>query len=265
MKAVCKYSLLLTIILLFTTGCSTTTKLIVQPEILRFDTPETSGGFLNGSIDTHIVTSTPKYDFARTSDTDFFIFDINNTVSISEKVEQSSYLGFGLNLGIIERIDVFKRSEGMTGIKVQVLGSPRLKREEGWKLSLSLGRGDYSHVETRDLLFIFPTDRDYRLSTYSTSIDASINAGYRYNSSMLVYFNIFKNKTDATGFFQQNATTLLRKDRTHDAKGGLLGINLMKENKSTFVTFEVGYAQSTWSTLGTKTYTPAGVSIGYMW
>ena len=261
MKTPFKHSLLLMSLLIFFAGCSTTKILTVKPEILHFDTPETSGGFLNGTALFMAVGKTPIYEFGRATTSDF-----NGTTTAladKEEVKVGSYYGLGLSLGLWDRIDIFTRARGMSGLKIQVIGSPRIKKEVGWKLALSAATGDYSYVETYQTFPFGSYDENSDFYVNGTSTDITINTGYRFNPRILVYANVFRNQTEASGFYS-NVSTSFRKERSHEAKGVLIGVNLTS-NDYGFATLEFGYARSKWSQLGTKTYTPAGISFGSYW
>jgi len=91
-----------------------------------------------------------------------------------------------------------------------------------------------------------------------------INIGYRFNPTVLTYSNFFKNDTEVTGFYNNN-TTALSKHRSHNAKGINIGIEFINEERFGFMSIEAGYVKSYWSTLGTDTYTPIGISFGSFW
>lgn len=262
MKISIKKTSLLFSLIFICTSCTTTKILIVQPDILHFETPETSGGFFHGTVDIHMFSNSPKYEYGRASTTDF----LGDTAYANqdEKAKSIDDFNVGLSLGIIDKLDFFTRRGKISGIKYQFLGSSRGQLEKGWKASLSLGFGNYSYIETDDFL---GSDDPVNLSSEGKSIDYNINTGYRYNNNFLTYINVFKNKTDAKGTYTSTSpsTASFSKERSHHAEGILFGLNFMPDNKHNYVTLEVGYAKSTWSTLGSKVYTPVGISIGYFW
>lgn len=256
-----KQVLLLIGLLFIFTSCSTTRILTVKPELLHFDTPETSGGFLNGNVTFSAATKTPRYEFGRGTTGNFFGTD--TTLGDTEEAVLGDASSLGLSLGLWDRVDIFTRTRGMAGIKIQVLGSPRIKQEEGWKLAISAAAGDYSYVESYDIFPIGASDENSNFYVDGVSSDITVNTGYRFSPRILVYANLFKNQTEVTGFYS-NVNTTFRKDRSHEAKGVLIGVNFMSD-KHGFATLEFGYARSSWTLLGTNTYTPVGISFGSYW
>ncbi len=262
MKVFIKQTCLLFTLLFISTGCTTTKVLVVKPELLHFDTPETTGSFLAGDINVHVAAKTPKYEFGKSSVTDF---DASRSVSTSEKVSDNSYFNLGLNLGLIKRIDFFMRTRGVAGLKIQVLGTSKANREDGWKMAISSYYGNYAYVQSDNELLIFGSSSDLDLSLTGKTIGYTINTGYRFNPKLLAYTNIFHNKTDVTGTYNFNPSTSFRKERIQKARGILFGLNILNDNKSSFFTLEAGLTRSSWSSLGTEIYTPIGASIGYFW
>lgn len=249
--------------LLFLSGCSTTQTLMFKPAILHFDTPETTGEMLSGSVEMNFKQSTPRYIFGSYSKTRL-LGAATTTVDASENVTKKDTIDLSIKLGTLDNFDVFVRSEGMFGLKVQLVGSPRATKEEGWKLALSAGAGDYSSTKRSNNLW-FSTHPDAASSTNGRSYDASLNTGYRFNSFSLLYLNIFHSNSKVTGEIRNSNTILLQKNRTNKTNGALLGINLMDVDKHVFVTLETGIAKSSWTTLGQSTFKPVGVSLGYLW
>ncbi len=262
MKALIKQTSLLISLLVIFTGCTTTKVLVVKPELLHFDTPETTGNFLAGDINVHAAGKTPKYEFGKASATDF---DASRSVSSSEKVSDNSYINLGLNLGLIKRIDFFMRTRGVAGLKIQVLGTSKANRKDGWKMAISSYYGNYAYIQSDDELLIFGSSADLDLSLIGKTMGYTINTGYRFNPKILTYANVFYNKTDVTGTYNFNPSTSFRKERIQKASGILFGLNILDDNKSSFFTLEAGLTKSSWSSLNTKTYTPIGASIGYFW
>jgi len=247
--------------LIFLSACTTTQTLVVRPEVLHFDTPETSGAFLKGNVAIS-VGPRPKYEFGTASTSDFL--GDTSSANTSERFKSDASMGFNLNVGLLERIDVFLRADNVLGLKAQLIGAPLAKLEPGWKLTVSGASAKYAYVQTEKDFYVYGSDDPVGLSMKGKSSDYTINTGYRFNPQFLTYVNVFKNDTTAQGIFDTK-TIKLSKNRTQSTKGILLGINFIQESKSSFFTLEIGYAKSTWSTLGTKTYTPAGASIGYIW
>jgi len=44
-----------------------------------------------------------------------------------------------------------------------------------------------------------------------------------------------------------------------------IGVEFINEERFGFMSIEAGYVKSYWSTLGTDTYTPIGISFGSFW
>ncbi len=258
-----KTPLLSILLITFLAGCSTNKILVVKPETLHFDSPETSGGLLNGSISFSTADKTPEYEFASIETTNFF--GTNTTLGSNEKVKDASYTNFKFYLGIWDRIDFFTKTSGVTGVKVQLFGSSREQATMGWKLALSFATGDYSSVQSsNDLLILGAYDENAGLSTDGQSTDYGVNVGYRFNPMILSYANFFKNTTEVTGTYNNNTTTL-SKHRSHNAKGINIGIEFISTDKFGFMSIEAGYIKSYWSTLGTDTFSPLGISFGTFW
>jgi hypothetical protein len=141
--------------LVFLSGCTTTQTLVVRPEALHFDTPETSGAFLKGSIAASIGAK-PKYEFGTASTSDFL--GDTSSANASEKFKSGAAMGFNFDVGLLERVDIFLRAESVIGLKVQLLGASRLKLEPGWKLSVSGASAKYAYVQTEKDLYLFGSD-----------------------------------------------------------------------------------------------------------
>ncbi|MDQ6984665.1 MAG: hypothetical protein Q9M44_08105, partial [Ghiorsea sp.] len=186
-----KTTVLLISLLLIFTSCSTTIILTVKPELLHFDTPETSGGFLNGNVTFSAATKTPRYEFGRGTTDNFFGTD--TTLGDTEKAVLGDAFSLGLSLGLWDRVDIFTRTRGMTGIKIQVLGSPRIKQEEGWKVAISAPAGDYSYVEAYSTFPSGAYDENSNFYVDGVSTDITVNTGYRLSPRILVYANLFRN------------------------------------------------------------------------
>jgi len=209
------------------------------PAILHFDTPETTGKLLSGDVTVNIKYSTPEYVFG--SHTTNTFFTNANSVDTSETASQQDSGSLGIKLGILDNLDFFNFSEGIFGLKVQLLGSPRIAKEEGWKLSLAAGVGDYASTSNTDF---FGPKSEANVAASGTSYDLSLNTGYRFNSFALLYINIFHSKSDVTGTISSGNSVLLQKNRTNKIDGALIGINIMIADKSTFFTLEGGIAKS---------------------
>jgi len=239
-------------------GCASNSDLYLKPALLHFDTPETSGKLLGGSMNFNITQKTPIYEYGK----------INNyyTIDTSEQVGSKNASNINMHLGLASYIDFIAFSP-LSGIKIQLLGGSRQENTIGWKMAFSHTRGDPFESGRPNSSFDNTTHNigGPSLKQTNKSMDYALNTGYRFNSSILGYLNVFYQKSESHGEISQGGLTILQRERTNKVTGSIFGVNYLNESKSISYLFELGLVKSRWPTLGTTTSSPFGFSVGFVW
>ena len=227
-------------------GCAST--LDYDPTILRFDSPEVSGGVLSGNA---------QYQFAVTdrrvmAKIDQEMFDTEYKDSSKATVENAATIGVRSDVGLSENVDVYVRAQSGTvsviGAKLQFVGSAHNKIEKGLKISASTEFG-YSNDSSL---------KGDRKTLSMTSSDYSINIGYRLTSNFIVYINNFYNRNEIKGSLGRGSNTKYSISGVSNGFGSLFGVRYqMGEHEKFFgwivrphVTMEFGSGNFSW--LNTK-------------
>ena len=255
-------------------GCAST--LDYDPTLLRFDSPEVSGGILSGNA---------QYQFAVTdrrvmAKIDQEMFDTEFTDSSEATVEKASTLGVRSDVGLSENVDVYIRAQSGTasvvGAKLQFVGSTHNKIENGLKISASAEFG-YSNDSSV---------KGDRKTLSMISSDYSINIGYRFTSNLIVYMNNFYNRNDIKGSLGRGGNTKYSISGVSNGFGSLYGVRYQMGKHEKFfgwivrphVTMEFGGGNFSW--LNTKDHERGdvilnnqkekssgawGISAGFAW
>jgi len=261
MKTPFKHSLLLISLLILFAGCSTT--LTYKPSLLHFSTPETSGGFGEGTAELQLASGEPEYNLGTLSNNS--VTSASSPISVSDaKGDVSNKLS--LYIGILEKIDFYLDSNRIMGMKFQAFGSSRLSRKKGLKVSLEFRYGHKASNNTSINPFSSDTSIDMNVKDYS------LNIGYRFNPEYLFYINTFRSENSVSSY--QYSETLTNGVRTSfssytfnaptSSQGILLGFNIL-QNNTTSMTLETGVSKTTWNNFEAITSFPIGINLGYIW
>lgn len=251
----------LLLLLFLTTGCSTQLK--YEMNNVKFLSPETKGKFLKGDIgiglqQTHKVILTEAFDAV--------IFNTNDTTTVNS-VENGSELSIPINLGLLERLDAYTL-DSKYGLKFQFLGDSEFKRTEGYKASVAIAIG-HDTPESENVVY-----RENAVSrTYSTaaevdSLEFSLIAGKRFNSSNMLYLNLFHDQYNYEGNLTSNQFAPINAKGKSTNSGVLLGYQVSGSGKeSLFVIWKVegGVVRGKLGDFSDKTSGVYGTTISLGW
>jgi len=255
---------------LFFTGCVTVEiqDLVYQPKVMYFDTPEVMGEFGSGYLGVQLKGKQPSYILGTAANV-----QVNGGADLTvtnedESMEEDWSYGLRGNLGILKNTDIFYAGDGMFGIKTQLLGSPSMVREEGYKLAISASLGGNTSVDGRSISNTLTTYGNEKLTSKTTAKikDATINFGYRFNDTKLVYMNLFAQRSDVeANLYKRNVSTpILSKQGASRAYGLLLGFQHYPYS-NTFIIIETGVVYTTWPSQGKSYSYPIGLSSNFLW
>ncbi len=237
--------------LLCITGCSTASG-NYSPALLHFSTPETSGGWGNGSVDFSIA-STPEYSLGGL--TSGAITASSTPQSVTEHEIQMKLNAW---VGLLNNIDFYMDVNGVLGGKLQLLGSSRSAKETGAKLAVEARLG--SRTSSESLGRSSPANVDIT--------DYSLNFGYRFTPSVLAYLNTFKSKNNVSYYSYTTVggggVSSYTFEATSHSQGLLLGVNISPK-KHVSIILEAGATKVDWENFETVTAYPFGISLGYYW
>ena len=262
---------LLGICLCFLASCSSSVSLSHKPKLLHFSTPETTGGWGDGSVDVTASRSEPEYVFGSI---DYLNTAVQNQASSTQESikKNSGYINLNAWIGLLENLDAYINLQGVVGIKAQLLGESRQAKKEGLKLTLEtrMAKGISTKESTSNFVSdvidaIFKNDSQANTSTSTNIFDISCNLGYRYSPQNLVYINTFLNINSFSGELWSDADNIYRKaTTTSKTYGALLGFNYTTES-DIYYTIEAGATRTIWSNRGSLWAYPFGISYGRMW
>ena len=253
-----------TLFTLTLTSCNHTSKVGHSLMQNRFESPEAIGKRGKGQI--HLNYSAKKtftqFSFDRNEDTN--TIDVHKKSSL-ENNNRHAWTGT-LAIGAFEYLDLSLNQNHdqipyTLGLKYQFYGSPRLKKENGLKMSLKFEYGSKKfHEEEKGQYSLFFSD-SYNLEK-STNLDVygvSFNLGRRVNSKTLFYFNNILTQYNAD-------STLKIKEGVHKVKtttqtyNGLLGVE-RNLNKKVSLTLEGGVSYSNGGGEAHMVTYPVGTSL----
>ena len=241
------------VMLICLTGCNI--KYTYTPSLLHFSTPETSGALGSGVVN-FSSASTPEYTLFTSNYSGTTVSDTPQSVSTDV-----IYTKIDAWLGLSNNIDFYLDADGVLGAKIQWLGTSRLAKEVGLKLA------------TEIRAFKDTSSDSSSGSGGSSMVDVSLNVGYRFNPTVLSYFNIYKSNNTVSAYASKKtivggtvtSSSSYRFEAKSQSQGVLLGIQLTPQGKPVSVMFEAGVAQTTWDNFETLTAYPLGISLGYIW
>ncbi len=258
MKLLC---LLLLLILL--TSCST--KIDYHMATTRFDTPEVSGGLLDGSVEWNVASS--RKVILGEVWTNWFIFSSATTYD-DQYIESSiNYMNLSFELGLLPILDIYQDSHwdspAIYGVKIQLFGSSRKEVKEGMKVALKLGLGSANGDKESNVY----TDSD-GVTTSSVESEMSIDAyeaamivGYRTNQRLIWYLNSFYQYYKVESELVKDGVTELTANGISRNYGLLAG---MRFGETLHASVEGGYTKSSYESYSTDGAV-VGLEFGYSW
>jgi hypothetical protein len=211
----------------------------------RFMTPETNGGFLRGQVELQQTNANQLR--AKTAQG-----TVNQGVAYSD-LARTSYL---VSSSFFEQVDLFWAHTGaansLAGVKVQLLGTPRVNNGIGHKLALSAALGENAHE---------PEDKsiDFTLG----GREFGLLYGYRINPTLLPYSSLMYSSYNFEGDIKKGANAGLKPE---------YGTTILAANLGLQIDFQLlfGKLECTYQKLATDNTKDRGrfifgYSIGLSW
>lgn len=230
----------------------------------RFDTPEVSGVFLGGDVSVshaagHKVTLGEVYED--------IIFHSGIHASAGQYIEKADTINLKADLGLLPRLDFFYRSNydstDIVGAKVQLLGSGRAAKQNGFKLAATFGLGSES-LDDDELTIVNDqngTSTKITSSLKTRAYDVSLNAGHRFNSWLIVYLNTYYTFYRINGDLSASDGTDYSSKGNSKNYGSLLGFRL---GENWYLAAETGYSKGSYEELEQNIWL-LGLNSGFAW
>jgi len=198
-----------------------TNKIEHKPTFLRTNPPEISGDLLNGRIDIQYINAESRnYGQLKTDLLSEFDHD-----SGEPTVEGDQAVYFRGNVGLTQFMDAYARSSWnaptIYGVKMQIFGKPK---RPGWRSSLSAEYGKF-HSESNLEEYL-----EYSHDLY----DVSLGIGYRENSTLLLYMNVFYSEHKINGKLRRDNDLKYSVNGKSKGVGGLVGLEYSVLNHDRF-------------------------------
>ncbi len=232
--------------------------------INRFDTPEVSGEFLDGKVEMNIATA---HKVTLGEIWEDRIFGTGTHTDEEQYMETSVGMNLAGDLGLLSWLDVFYRvqydSTDIFGLKAQLWGSGRNKKEEGLKIAVTAGMG--SEALDEDGLDIQNDDgsdkRKIESKLDTKAYDGSVIIGYRLNSKSIVYLTNYYTHYQVNGYVKADDGSRIEAKGISHNYGSLLGARM---GEDVYLVVEGGYSRGTFEQTerGTWAY---GLALGYSW
>ncbi len=226
--------------------------------------PEAQGKFFSGSLDVRLAGTRQ----------DEWSFTNNDTKKPFDGDREVYKISGMIDLGLVNRLDVVYldylsgSTVGIIGLKLQVLGSPRIEAKKG-NFSLSLFAGFGANSDTFDT-------SDNEFSNWSSNVDKleydishddlGLILGYRWGDQLLHYANAYYFHEDINGKVTTDGNALV-KAKFDDSQDGLIystGV-IYDLNTSWFLKFDYSHMTSKWSSTHGSTSNAVNGGIGAYW
>lgn len=211
----------------------------------RFMTPETNGSFLRGQVELQQTNANQLRAKTSQGTTD-------QGVAYSD-LARTSYL---VSTSFFEQMDLFWAHTGaansLAGIKIQLIGSPRVSNGTGHKLALSAALGENEHE---------PEDKsiDFTLG----GREFGLLYGYRFNQSLLPYSSLMYSSYNFEGDIKKGANAGLRPRYDTQILAANLGLQI--DFQVLFGKLECTYQRLTTTNTDERSRFIFGYSIGLSW
>lgn len=235
--------------------------------LTRFDSPETKGKFLAGDVGINWGVS-HKVQTAEVAESLFpSIFD--PSVDNETATEKKSHGSLNASLGLLERVDFDFENYGdgpaMYGVKFQFLGSSEMSKSKGIKASIKASIGGMDQDEGTLSVNTTSGTRSYNGNIDVDALDASLNVGYRFYPSFLMYLNSVYSDHKVKSTLSSTTFDTVVVDGNVQTVGTLLGFRFSNSSNSLFLKLEAGYFKSSWNSSIEQTSVPLGVGVDFGW
>ena len=256
-----KNSLILLSLILFS-ACSTQLKYSMNNS--KFITPESTGKFLKGDLGisyqmTHKVVISEAFDP--------LIFNLPAITSNVDQISIGGEVSLPIDLGLLEKLD-FYTIDGKYGFKYQLIGTPELAKEAGYKGAFAVAYG-YDHPDSSEVVYTSgTTTRTLKTDMKVKSIETSLLFGKRIDEKNLFYFNIFHDRYTYDGSLSSSQFTTINAKGKSSNTALLIGYELSSDNKDKFgakIKLEGGVAQGQLDQFDKRTSGVLGSVISMTW
>ncbi len=240
---------------------SCATQLKYEMNNVKLLTPEAKGKFLKGDLglssqQTHKVILNEAFDYV--------IFNVNDTTEVNT-VENGSDVSFNLNLGLLEKIDLFLLG-GKTGIKYQFIGGHQLSKSTDFKGAIAIAYGKDSPDSESIVYASNNTTRTYSTSVDLESFEFSFLFGRRTTANHLYYTNLFYDKYHYDGKLTSNQFATVTAKGKSTNMGLLLGYEASNSTiPSLSWKLETGVVQGRLESFAKKNSGVFGTSLSIGW
>lgn len=230
----------------------------------RFDTPEVSGVLFGGDVSLsyaagHKVTLGEVYED--------IIFHSGVHASAGQYIEKADTINFKADLGFLPRLDFFYRanydSTDIVGAKIQIVGSGRATKQNGFKLATTFGLGS-ENLDDDEMTIANDqngTSKKITTSLKTRAYDVSLIAGHRFNSWLIVYLNNYYTFYRINGELSASDGTDYSSKGNSKNFGSLLGFRL---GEGLYLSAETGYSKGRYEDLEQEIWL-LGVNSGFAW
>lgn len=216
------------------------------------------GGYLSGVIN-QSVSRNKEVEYGR---------DI--PIEKKDELILSNKAGFGLkaDVGLTKRIDTYFRfptsSAPSVGFKLQLIGSPLNKLENGLKASAAIEYGEsYGSINPLSKMNFFSNSVNSTMSVFSSSIII----GYRVNPKILPYSYFSYSYYKAHGEISDNNTIVVDNSVANKSYAYVIGLFYRPFSNEYSLSVELGNTHNKFMSNQHKKYNQVAVSLitGYYW
>lgn len=253
--------LALTLVLFFSFSCAQVVK--VHTPAAMFMSAETAGKLLGGNFFLNLQSGTQGTLYLTSDD------QVDGPMKLSNAVTP---LGLGLDVGLIEKVDIYHRSPihespGTTGIKVQILGDSKASAQSGnHSLAFAMGAGSASSTVESDNLFDGDDSADFEADSRQKLQEVAALYSYRTDDDTLVYSNlrVAKHSLEAD-IRDDNNSSLDGKKVDVETDALTLSAGITRYFSNTFASLEASLQRTDWTNNDATTFGMIGAAVGWSW